>query len=77
MNHLSPWDRRNSATPKDTFHDDLNAVYRKHFEALKGDIEGICYRANVDVKMDVDGYAIFCDGIDSAFDIDWRMARYE
>lgn len=77
MNHLSPWDRRNSATPKDTFHDDLNAVYRKHFEALKGDIEGICYRANVDVKPDIEAFGIFCDGIDSAFDIDFRMNRYE
>ncbi len=77
MNHLSPWDRRNSATPKDTFHDDLNAAYRKHFEALKGDIEGICYGANVDVKQDVEGFAIFCDAIDSAFDIDFRMNRDE
>ena len=77
MIHLSPWDRRDSAGPRDTFRDDLNAAYRKHFEALKGDLEDICYRANVDVKTDIDGYAIFCDAIDSAFDIDWRMSRDE
>lgn len=77
MNHLSPWDRRNIATPRDTFQDNLNATYRKNFDALRADIEAICYRANVDVKPDIEAYALFCDGVDNAFDIDWRMARYE
>jgi hypothetical protein len=77
MNHLSPWDRRNNATPRDTFQDTLNAAFRKNFEALKGDIEAICYRANVNVKPDIEAYGIFCDGVDSAFDIDWRMSGDE
>lgn len=75
MNHIAPWSRSNIAGPRDTFQDELNAAFRKSFEALKGDIEGICYRANVDVKPDIEAYAIFCDGVDSAFDIDWRQAR--
>jgi hypothetical protein len=77
MNHISPWESRNIAGPRDKFQDDLNAAFRRSFEALKGDIEGICYRANVDMKPDIEAYAIFCDGIDSAFDIDWRMTRDE
>lgn len=77
MNHLSHWDRRNIATPRDLFQDNLNAAFRKSFETLKADIEAICYEANVDVKPDIEAYAIFCDGVDSAFDIDFRMARDE
>ena len=65
------------ASPRDMFQDDLNAAFRRNFEALKGDIEAICYRANVDVKPDIEAYALFCDGIDNAFDIDWRGSRYE
>mgnify|MGYP001579317209 CR=1 FL=1 len=75
MNHLSPWDRRNIAGPRDTMQDRVNAAYRKSFEALKADLEAICYDANVDVKPDIEAYAIFCDAADSAFDIDWRMTR--
>ena len=75
MNHIAPWDRRNNAAPRDKFQDDLNAAFRRSFDALKGDIEAICYRANVDVKPDIEAYAIFCAGVDSAFDIDWRMNR--
>ena len=65
------------ASPRETFHDDLNAACRKHFEALKRDYEAICADAGVDIKPDIDAYAIFCDGVDSAFDIDWRMSRDE
>ncbi len=75
MNHIAPWDRRNNATPRDTFQDDVNAAMRKAFEAFKGDIEAICYRANVDVKPDIEAFEIFRDGCDSAFEIDWRMTR--
>lgn len=77
MNHLSPWERRNSAGPRDTFQDDLNAAFRKSFDALKSEIEMICYRANVDMKPDIEAFEIFKDGCDSAFDIDWRMTRDE
>ncbi len=77
MNHISPWESRNIAGPRDTFQDDLNAAFRKSFEALKADLEAICYRANIDVKADLEAFEIYKDGCDSAFDIDWRMTRDE
>ena len=77
MNHIAPWDRRNSAGPRDTFQDDINAAYRRHFEALKADLESICCRANVDVKPDIEAYEIYRSCIDDIFEIDWRMARDE
>lgn len=77
MNHIAPWDRRNIAGPKDTFQDDLNAAFRKNFEALKADIEVICYRANVDMKPDLEAFEYFKDGCDNAFQIDWRMTRHD
>ena len=77
MNHISPWSRSNIAGSKDTFQDDVNAAYRRSFEALKADLEIICCRANVDMKTDIEGFEYFKDGCDSAFDIDWRMNRDE
>jgi len=77
MNHISPWDRRNIAGPKDTFQDDLNAAFRRSFDALKADIEVICNRAGVDMKPDLEAFEYFKDGCDNAFQIDWRMARDE
>ncbi len=75
MNHIAPWDSRNIAGPKDTFQDDLNAAFRRSFEALKADINGICNRAGVDVKIDCEAFEYFTDGCDNAFTIDWRMTK--
>lgn len=75
MNHLAPWDRRNIAGPKDLFQDRVNAAFRKSYEALKADLEGICYDADVDMKPDMEGFEFFKDGCDNAFTIDWRQAR--
>jgi len=77
MNHLSPWSRTNIAGPKNSFQDDLNAAYRRSFEALKADVENICYAANVDMKPDLEAFEYFKDGCDNAFIIDWRTARDE
>ena len=57
--------------------DRVNAAYRKNFEALKADLEAICYDANVDMKTDIEGFEYFTDGCDNAFLIDWRMSRDE
>jgi hypothetical protein len=74
MSQIAPWDSRNNAGPRDTLQDDLNAAYRKHFEALKATIEGICYCAGVDVKPDIEAFEFFKEGCDNAFEIDWEMA---
>jgi hypothetical protein len=75
MNHISPRESRNIAGPRDKFQDDLNAAFRRSFDALKADIENICYAANVDMKPDLEAFEIFKDGCDSAFQIDFRMNR--
>jgi len=75
MNHISPYESRNIAGPRDTFQDDLNAAFRKSFEALKNEIDGICNRAGVDMKIDTEAFEYFKDGCDNAFQIDWRMTR--
>lgn len=75
MNQIAPWDRRNNAGPRDTFQDDLNAAYRKNFEKLKADIEGICSRSGVDVQPDVEAFELFKEACDEAFEIDWGMVH--
>lgn len=77
MNHISPWESRNIAGPRDTFQDDLNAAFRRSFDLLKGELQDICYRANVDMKPDLEAFEFFKDGCDNAFCIDWRMTRDE
>lgn len=75
MNHISPWSSRNIAGPRDLFQDDLNAAFRRSFEALKADLDLICYAANVDMKADLEAFEYFKDGCDNAFTIDFRMCR--
>ena len=77
MTHISPWSSSNIAGPRDTFQDDLNAAFRRSFDALKADIDLICYAANVDMKPDLEAFEYFKDGCDNAFQIEWGMARDE
>jgi len=70
MNNLAPWDRRNIAGPRDTLQADLLAAYRRHFEALKAETQQICYRADVNMKIDIEAFEYFTDGCDNAFQID-------
>ena len=69
--HLSPWDARNVATPRETFEADLLAMYRRHFEALRSEVVGLCYIADIDVKVDGEAFDYFRDCCDGLFDIDW------
>ena len=69
--HLSPWDARNVATPRDTFENDLLALYRRQFEALKAATEKLCTSADIDVKVDSESFDYFRDCCDGLFDIDW------
>lgn len=77
MNHIAPWDRRNIAGPRDMLQDRINAAFRKSFDALKADLEVICYDANVDMKTDIEGFEYFKDGCDNAFEINTRMNSHE
>ena len=70
----APWSRLNVASPRDTLKPDVTFACRKHFEALKAELESICYAADVDLKADPEAFEFFTDGCDNAFTIDWPTA---
>jgi hypothetical protein len=69
---MTPWDRRNVATPRDTLQPDLLAGYRYIFDLLRVEVAKICNRADVDMSVHREAFELFTDACDSIFDIDFR-----
>ena len=69
---FAPWDRRNVATPCDTFKADLLILQRRSFDALEAATKRLADAAGRDMRTHPDAFDLFLDAHDSAFEIDRR-----